>query len=217
MGQLDRVLERPADNLTVKEMRPASMPHSGGTVSRRDRQVVLVGAGFVALAALIYFLIPADLGALRESTQSLLDSLSRKETPVQAPAAPAAEPVFPPGATPQQVMNPQALAPAEVVAPAPAAQPEGAASSAAPTASAAANAPQMRFLFDKDSWLEVRDRENKVVFSQKVAAGTEQALSGQGPLSVTIGYAPGVRLFWHGQAVDLAPHSKGDVARLVLE
>lgn len=214
MGQLDRVLEKPTDNLAVQEVRPASMPHSGGSASRRDRQVMLVGVGFVALAALIYFLIPGDLGALRERAQALLDSLSRKEVPVQAPVAPVAEPVFPPGATPQQIMNPQAVVPAEVMAPAP--QPEGASS---PTTASvpAVDAPQMRFLFDKDSWLEVRDRDNKVVFSQKVLAGTEQTLSGQGPLSLTIGYAPGVRLFWHGQAVDLAPHSKGDVARLVLE
>jgi cytoskeleton protein RodZ len=34
---------------------------------------------------------------------------------------------------------------------------------------------------------------------------------------LTIGFAPGVRLFWRGQPVDLAPHTKGDVARLVLE
>jgi len=80
-----------------------------------------------------------------------------------------------------------------------------------------ANAPQMRFVFDKESWLEVRDRDNKQVFSQRVAAGTEQVLSGQGPLSLVIGYAPGVRVFWRGQAVDLAPHTRGDVARLVLE
>ena len=82
---------------------------------------------------------------------------------------------------------------------------------------AAASAPQMRFLFEKDSWLEVRDRDNKVVFSQKLTAGTEQTLSGQGPLSVKIGYAPGVRVFWHGEPVDLAPHTRGEVARLVLE
>lgn len=209
MGQLGRVLEKPADNLAVQETRPASMPHSGGSASRRDRQVMLIGAGFVVLATLVYFLIPGDLGALRESTQSLLDSLSRKDVP--PPVAPTVDPVFPPGATPQQVMNPQALAPAEVSVPAPAAQPD-----AAPAVETA-TAPQMRFLFDKDSWLEVRDRDNKVVFSQRLLAGTEQALAGQGPLSVTIGYAPGVRLFWHGQAVDLAPHTKGDVARLVLE
>lgn len=213
MLQLDAVLEKPADNLAIQDSRPASMPQSGGTASRRDRMVVLIGAILVVLASLIYFLIPADLGPLHDGMQALLNSMSRKEAPAPAPAAPVADPVFPPGATPQQIMNPQALAPAETTPPPPVA----AQADAAPAAASVAAAPQMRFLFDKESWLEVRDRDNKVVFSQRLAAGTEQVLSGQGPLSLTIGYAPGVRVFWHGQAIDLAPHTKGDVARLVLE
>lgn len=210
MTQLDRVLEKPVNSLAVSEVTPTAMPHSGSVVSRRSKLVVLVGAGLVALAAVAYFLMPGDLSSLRESTQSLLDSLARKDEPT--PAAPLDEPVFPPGSTPQQVMNPQVLVPAEAPAP-------GAASPVSPAeeAAAAATAPQMRFLFDKESWLEVRDRDNKVVFSQRLMAGTEQTLSGQGPLSLTIGYAPGVRVFWHGQAVDLAPHTRGDVAHLVLE
>src|SRR5574343_610794 len=211
MLQLDAVLEKPADNLAIQNSRPASMPQSGGTGSRRDRMVVLIGAILVVLASLIYFLIPADLGPLRDGVQALLNSMSRKEAPASAPAAPVADPVFPPGATPKQIMNPQALAPAAPPPPPPVA----AQADVAPAT--VATAPQMRFLFDKESWLEVRDRENKVVFSQRLAAGTEQVLSGQGPLSLTIGYAPGVRVFWHGQAIDLAPHTKGDVARLVLE
>jgi cytoskeleton protein RodZ len=213
MAQLDDVLEKPVNSLGVSEMTPAAMPHSGSAGSQRSKLFVLIGAGSVVLAALAYFLMPGDLSSLRESTQSLLDSLARKEPEVStsAPVVTAAEPVFPPGATPQQVMNPQVLAPAEIQAPS-SANPEVREAGAAP-----ANAPQMRFLFEKDSWLEVRDRDNKVVFSQKLTAGTEQALSGQGPLSITIGYAPGVRVFWHGQAVDLAPHMRGDVARLVLE
>ena len=212
MLQLDGVLEKPVDNLTIQDARPASMPHSGGAGSRRDRVVILIGAILVVLATLIYFLIPADLGTLRDGMQSLIDSMSRKETPAPAPAAPTVDPVFPPGATPQQIMNPQALAPAET--PAPSASPQA---DTAPALLSAVATPQMRFIFDKESWLEVRDRDNKVVFSQRLAAGTEQTLSGLGPLSLTIGYAPGVRVFWQGQAVDLAPHTKGDVARLVLE
>lgn len=210
MFLLDGVLEKPVDNLAIQNARPASMPQSGGTASRRDRLVVLIGAILVVLATLIYFLIPADLGPLRDGMQSLLDSMSHKETP--APAGPTADPVFPPGATPQQIMNPQALAPAET--PVPSTSPQA---DTAPAVSSGVATPQMRFLFDKESWLEVRDRDNKVVFSQRLPAGTEQTLSGQGPLSLTIGYAPGVRVFWQGQAVDLAPHTKGDVARLILE
>lgn len=220
MAQLDNVLEIPVNSLGVSEMTPAAMPHSGTASSQRSKLFVMVGAGSVVLAALAYFLMPGDLSSLRESTQSLLDSLARKEPEVSTtvPVATAPEPVFPPGSTPQQVMNPQVLAPAEVQTPtATAVAPAAGKSDTQESAAGPANAPQMRFLVEKDSWLEVRDRENKVVFSQKLTAGTEQALAGQGPLSVTIGYAPGVRVFWHGQAVDLAPYTRGEVARLVLE
>lgn len=241
MAQLEAILEPPASNLDVPETRPAEIEHGGfGSSARKDRQVMLVGAGLLAVAALAYLALPNDLSALRGSVQALLDSLGRKEEP----AAPAVtEPVFPPGTTPQQVMNPQVLAPAET-SQAPAAKaPEGAASdtlavqpavpasaavaaaaatpaqapASAPTAAPAPSAAQMRFVADKAAWVEVRDRDNKIVFSQRMAAGSEQVLAGPGPLSIIVGYAPGVRLFWHGQAVDLAPHTKGDVARLVLE
>jgi len=226
MAQLDAILERPVNSLSVPTSRPAEMPQSGGAVSRRDRAVVLAGAGLVLLAALAYFLMPNDISSLRDSAQGVLDSLSRKdEAPVpQGPAAatePQAEPAFPPGATPQQIMNPQALVPAEVTAPAPDTAEPAQIKPLAPVAVeapvTAGTAAQMRFVFDKESWLEVRDRDNKLIFSQRVAAGSEQLLSGNGPLSLTIGYAPGVRLFWRGQSVDLAPHTRGDVARLVLE
>jgi len=222
MAELDGSLEKQANNLTVSESPPATMPHSGGG-ARRDRAVVMAGVGLVVVAALTYFLIPNDLSALRESTQGLLDSLARKEEPAPVAVAPSvskpAEPIFPPGTTPQQIMNPQAQTPAEVAPSSPAPVPN--ASLPTPPAEvkpvAIANAPQLRFVFEKESWLEVRDRDNKTIFSQRVPAGTEQTLSGQGPLSLVVGYAPGVRVFSHGQAVDLTPHTRGEVARLVLE
>ena len=227
MAQLDRILEKPVDNLGKQDTGPAPMPSSvSSSASRRDRQVVVFGLGLVTLAALVYLVMPADLSAWRDSVQSLLNSVSHKEAvaPTPAPEAPAAasEPVFPPGATQQQVMYPQTLTPAETPAapasPVPPAAGNGGEAQTAPSAApAAALVPQLRFLFDKESWIEVRDRDNKVVFSQRLGGGTEQAVSGHGPLSLTIGYAPGVRLFWRGQPVDLAPHTKGDVARLVLE
>lgn len=224
MAELDKVLEKPVSGLVARESSHAEMPRTSGGGSRRDRTVVLFGAALVVLALLAYFLLANDLSALRSNAKGLLDSLSQKPAEpvaeVIAPTAPA-ESVFPPGVTPQQVMNPQAVTPAEIAVPPRAegvpvvseAPPAPVATEPAPVASA----PQMRFVFDKESWLDVRDRNNKQIFSQRVAAGTEQTLSGDGPLSLVIGYAPGVRVFWHGQAIDLAPHTKGDVARLVLE
>lgn len=229
MAKLDGALAKPADTLAVPETRPESVTTHTISGSRRDRTVVFAGLGLVGLALAAYLLMPNDLSALRDNTQSMLDSLSRKEAPkpaetvepatapaanAPAPAPAASEPVFPPGATPQQIMNPQAVTPAEAAPAVPSVTP---AAPVAPAAVPVAGAPQMRFVFDKDSWLEVRDRDNKVVFSQKLGGGAEQMVSGNGPLSLVIGYAPGVRLFWRGQPVDLAPHTKGDVARLVLE
>lgn len=88
MQQLDAILEKPVNSLAVPESRPASMPQSGGNVSRRDRAVVLTGVGLVVLAALAYFLMPNDISTLRDNAQGLLDTLSRKdEVPVSAPPA----------------------------------------------------------------------------------------------------------------------------------
>ncbi|WP_415036115.1 RodZ domain-containing protein [Azonexus sp.] len=75
----------------------------------------------------------------------------------------------------------------------------------------------LRFVVSKEAWIEVRDQEQKVLFSQRVAPGGEPQVQGRGPLAVTVGYAPGVQVFLRGKAIDLAPHSRGDVARLVLE
>lgn len=223
MLQLDSILEKPAKTLAVPEGRLGSMPQTGGSISRRDRAVILSGIGLVAVAGLVYFLLPNDLSSLRESTQGLLDSFARKEAPAPV-AASAPEPVFPPGSTPQQIMNPQAEpvppAPAEVAAPAPA----PAAPAAAPAAAVASEqkapvpgAAQLRFVFDKESWVEVRDRDDRIIFSQRPGSGAERQVAGQGPLSLVIGYAPGVKLYWRGELIDLVPHTRGDVARLVLE
>lgn len=144
--------------------------------------------------------------------QALAPAEAEPVKPAEALVAAKSDPVVPASA-------PATLTPPPSLQPLPAAS-SAAAASAAPAAAPAAapgNAPQIRLVADKMAWVEIRDRDNKPVFSQRMAAGVEQALSGQGPLSVVIGYAPGVRLFWHGQAIDLAPHTKGDVARLVLE
>lgn len=232
MAALDRVLERTGSNLHVPETRPAAMPTAGRWGGRRDRNVVFLGLGLVALAAASYFLMPNDLSGLHGRMQGLLDAFSRQEATAEAPAASPAEPVFPPGTTPQQVMNPQATAPAEEkaaaapvlpappvvpVTPLPALAPAPVETSAPVADAAPVMTPSLRFVFDKESWLDVRDRDNRSVVSQRLSAGAEQTVGGRGPFSIVIGYAPGVRVFWRGQPVDLAPHTKGDVARLVLE
>lgn len=221
MTQLDATLARDKVSLDVPENASGAMPTARGHARRHDRNFVILGVALVALAAVVYLLLPADLGALRDKAQELIDSAARKEAKPVAPAPVAAapatdgagaaavpantpDPVFPPGQTPQQVMNPQVVAPPQLV-PAP----------ATPAASASAGA--LRMVFSGESWVEVRDRDGKVLFSEKRAAGGEQSLDGAPPLALVIGKASAVTLTWRGKAVDLAPHTKGEVARLTLE
>ena len=75
----------------------------------------------------------------------------------------------------------------------------------------------IKFRFDRESWVEIRDRNGRKIFSQLNPAGTEQAVSGRPPLTLVVGNAAGVRLTHNGQPVDLAPYTNVDVARLSLE
>jgi cytoskeleton protein RodZ len=76
---------------------------------------------------------------------------------------------------------------------------------------------EVKMVFDTQSWVEVRDREDRIVFSQLNPAGAVQIVQGLPPLNVVIGNASGVRVTYNGRQVDLAPHTKIEVARLTLE
>lgn len=75
----------------------------------------------------------------------------------------------------------------------------------------------LKLAFDEDSWVEVKDGEGKILLSYMGLSGSEQGVNGTPPFAVTIGNAKGVRLFYKGAPVDLAPHTEVDVAHLKLE
>ncbi len=75
----------------------------------------------------------------------------------------------------------------------------------------------VRMHFMRESWVEIRDRNGRKIFSQLNAPGTDQTVSGLPPLSLIVGNANGVQLTHNEQPVDLARYIKVDVARLTLE
>jgi cytoskeleton protein RodZ len=76
---------------------------------------------------------------------------------------------------------------------------------------------EVRMVFDQESWVEIRDRSGKAIFSRLNRRGTEQRVNGQPPLAVVVGNSHGVRLTYDEQPVDLGRHTKIDVARFNLE
>lgn len=87
-------------------------------------------------------------------------------------------------------------------------------------AAAVADVPGRRALtlhFAQASWVEVRDGEDRVLVSDLHAAGTSRVMTGAPPFRLVIGNAQHVSLHYGAQTVDLAPHTRRDIARLTLE
>jgi cytoskeleton protein RodZ len=76
----------------------------------------------------------------------------------------------------------------------------------------------LRFMFNEDSWVEVKDAKGKRVFSQTSPGNTEKTIYGRPPFSLTIGNAVNVKLVYNAEPVDLMPYTSkhGGVARLSL-
>ena len=136
-------------------------------------------------------------------------ALAPAPAPVPAALAPAAEPQGPSPAGPAA-----ANAPAIASAPAVAGKPAQAAPAARTTAAAE---QQLKLVFEGPAWVEVKDTSGAVIFSQLNDQGVERTVKGRPPLTLVIGNAHAVRVSYRDRPVDLAPHTRVDVARLVLE
>lgn len=71
--------------------------------------------------------------------------------------------------------------------------------------------------FDRESWVQIRARDGRILLSQLNPAGTERVVEGRPPFDVVIGNAQHVRLRYDDRPIDLAPHVKVEVARFTLE
>lgn len=100
-----------------------------------------------------------------------------------------------------------------------AALPEATPPPAAETASAppVAGQRQLAFTFTADSWVEIRDAQDRIVLSELNRAGSSRSVGVVFPVSLVIGNAKSVRLSIDGTPHDLVPSTKVDVARLRLE
>ncbi|BCJ05262.1 Cro/Cl family transcriptional regulator [Pseudomonas sp. RtIB026] len=125
-----------------------------------------------------------------------------------APAPTVAAPVAP-------VVAPTAPAVAAPVAAAPAA-PVASSAPAAPAEVAPAGSAKVHIQFTADCWTQVTDGNGKVLFSAIKRKGDNLELTGKPPFAVRLGFARGAQVSYNGQAVDVAPFTSGETARLKL-
>ena len=186
-----------------------------GETSRWPVYAGIVGVIIAALAAYEFGFNSPPPGA-QESEQA-----AAAGTSAPPPDSTAAAPV--PGATTPSdtAPAPGSAAAATTGGAATAPSTEAAATATAPAPpTEAAKAPgthELHFQFDQESWVEVRDANDKVIFTRLNRAGSEERVTGEPPLKLVVGNARGVRLNYDGQAVDLAPHTGVSVARLTVK
>ena len=133
-----------------------------------------------------------------------------------APAPPLAAPLPPPVSGP---MAPEASKPVPNAAVHQGLQPGVPAVDTGKPASEIAGAKRsgLRLVFAGQSWVEIRDGRGKIILSEMNPGGSERQIDGLPPFSLVVGNATQVRITYNGEPVDLAPHMRGDVARLTLK
>ncbi len=132
----------------------------------------------------------------------------RPETPPAAAPRPA-QPAPAPAAAPP------AVAPAPEAPPVPVVMVEQ--NPTAQLREAILTGKRIEMVFSEESWVEIRDAEGRVLFSQLNPAGTRRRVEGVAPFSLVIGNAAGVTLRYNDAEIDLAPYTRTDVARLTLK
>jgi cytoskeleton protein RodZ len=164
----------------------------------------------VAIALVMVALIAALLWAPSPSTWAWLQPPHKVDEPVlqvpvvlepQAPDAsaeksqdiqsqPAAVDSQPPTAAPSPVALPMASAPASVP-----------------------GAAVLAFTASNDSWIEIRDGKNQVLWTRLIRAGESEQVQYPLPMNVVVGRAHVVSVTYKGKPFDLVPYTKATVAR----
>ena len=189
---------------------------SSGAPKRWLWAVVVILAVVIAIPLLVYELLHTDVNPLPQAFKANAPSAvapvvpKRQEkpaVPLQVPRQPVPEaPIspLPPALQQEQAgVGSPSLAPAQP-------QPAGA-------ATVAEGRGAIKMAFSQDAWVEIRDKDKKIIFSRLNPGGTEQIVRGDPPFSIVIGNAANVRITYNEKPVDLAPYIRVNVARLTLE
>jgi len=182
----------------------------------QERQAALKSKGTaVAKAA------PKEREKERESKPRAVPAQVASAPAPIAPAAPAS--VAPERATPVTVASapPAAVAPEKPKAVAPEKPKAAAAEKNDKTEKAEKPRPatgpnRLVVRTEGEAWIEIKDASDRMLVSSLNPPGSERVVRGKPPYQLVIGNASNVRVLYDDKLIDLAPHTRQDVARLTV-
>jgi cytoskeleton protein RodZ len=221
------LLPRPSGQLEAGKhmLQPTASPRLGKSETFQSRSSLKVfGLGALLLALTLSFVwMPSPLqwtwldgvklpwtspdssAEVTQEVQMVPSQVSSNVPPVPAPVVPVAQ-VAP--------LNPPAtMAPPAVPAPVLPNLTPATNSPSAAVAPKSANSVPWVFSASAESWLELRDAQNSVVWSGVLKAGETTRIDSPLPVRVVVGRAQAVSVTLRGAAFDLKPHTQVAVAR----
>lgn len=81
---------------------------------------------------------------------------------------------------------------------------------------AADDADKLSLRFSADCWIEIKDRDNKLLVATLKHADEQLQLEGRGPFKVLLGYAPGVAMAYNGTPVKVDVPEGSRSTRLIV-
>lgn len=75
---------------------------------------------------------------------------------------------------------------------------------------------RLQFQFTEECWVEVKSGAGGSLYSDLGRVGQSLELVGRAPFRILLGYAPGASMSFNDEPVALAPHTRNNVANLVL-
>ena len=82
---------------------------------------------------------------------------------------------------------------------------------------AAPNPTILEFNATQETWVKVVDASGREIYNKIIFAGSRESIDVTPPVNVTVGNAGATNLSMNGKSVDLAPHSRQNVAHIKLE
>ena len=188
------------------------VPFSDG--ARKSTFVYLgLSAGVLVLVgAVAYEWHQERLAAGKTQETAVAKAAPKEMKPRAAPIAvqPAAAPV---SAAPENTKSVVAVA----VPPPPAMVPEKPKVIAPEKPKAVGTGPHRLVVrMDGEAWIEIKDAADRMLVSSLNPPGSERVVRGKPPYSLVIGNASNVTVLYDDKPIDLAPHTRQDVARLTV-
>lgn len=204
----------PLDTAEVRAQRPAPRRPPSLESNKQRRYWGVAAAALVVLALWGW-------QQARERSERELLSLTA-ETPVSDATLNGGIDVIMSGSSDAALLDSVQLLPTQVAtapaqpAPAPVEGADAAAATPAEPAAPAGDTDRLSLRFSADCWVEIKDRDNKLLVAVLKHGDDELKIEGRGPFKVLLGYAPGVEMAYNGTPVKVDVPDRSRSARLIV-